>query len=122
MINYDKELVLSSKIYSIEDIKRIVNNIMTNYDIQEAYLFGSYARKEANEESDIDIMIKKSDTFTFLQLSSLANMLMSKFGKKVDIITQETYTDDIKYDDDEIKKVKERFYKQIQKEMVKIYG
>lgn len=122
MINYEKELVLSSKIYSIEDIKDIVGDIMKKFDIQEAYLFGSYARKEANENSDIDIMIKKSDSFTFLQLSSLANLLMSRFGKQIDIITQETYTEDVKYDDDEIKKIKQRFYREIQKEMVKIYG
>lgn len=122
MINYEKELVLSSKIYSIEYIKDVVGDIMKEFEIQEAYLFGSYARREATKNSDIDIMIKKSDSFTLLQLSSLANLLMSRFGKQIDIITQETYTDDIKYDDDEIKKLKQRFYKNIQKEMVKIYG
>ena len=121
-MNYDKELTLSAKIYTVEDIKNMVSEVMKEYDIEEAYLFGSYARSEANNKSDIDIMIKKNEDFSFLKLSSLANTLMSKLGKEVDIITQDTYTEDIQYDDEEIRNVKEKFYAQIRKEMVKIYG
>ena len=61
MDNVNNGLVLVSKVYSINDIKLIIKDIMKNYGIEKAYLFGSYARDEATIDSDIDIMIKIRD-------------------------------------------------------------
>ena len=36
-------------------ISSAVREVMPRYDITEAYLFDSYARNEADEESDVDI-------------------------------------------------------------------
>lgn len=113
------------KIYSIKEIKLIVNNIMKEYGIKEAYLFGSYARGEATSNSDIDIMIKirdKDDSFGLIKLSALENDLINAFGKSIDLIIEGTYTEETKYDGDNIKKAKEIFYGEVKKNMLKIYG
>ena len=44
---------------SINDIKTKITPICKNYDVAQAYLFGSYARGEATEDSDVDIRIDK---------------------------------------------------------------
>lgn len=115
-------LVLTNKIYTLKEIEKMSKDIFKRFEIERAYIFGSYAREEAKVNSDIDIMIKTSDTFSFLQLSSMANILMIAFRKEIDIITEETYTEDIKYDKEDKRILKERFYNKVKEEMVKIYG
>lgn len=45
-------------IYTIEQIKNKSKEVFDNQDfVKRAYLFGSYARGEATEKSDIDFMI-----------------------------------------------------------------
>ena len=63
---------MSEKVYTIEEIKAMLYDILKKHGIEKAYLFGSYARGEANQQSDVDIMIKKGKLKTLLQLSALA--------------------------------------------------
>ena len=44
-------------IYSLGELKRIIEPIASKYDISLVYLFGSYARGEATDSSDVDILI-----------------------------------------------------------------
>ena len=53
---------MKNKIYTFEEIKEITKVIFEKYNIKKAYLFGSYAREEAKEDSDIDIMIVKGNS------------------------------------------------------------
>ena len=43
---------------SIEDIKEKITPILEKYDVKYAGVFGSVARGEARDDSDIDILIK----------------------------------------------------------------
>ncbi|GAB2021685.1 nucleotidyltransferase domain-containing protein [Pseudolactococcus yaeyamensis] len=43
-------------ILTIEEIKAKVKPIAEKYGLKEVYLFGSYARGEADEKSDIDLV------------------------------------------------------------------
>lgn len=45
------------KIYAMNEIAAIIRPILQNYGVSRAYLFGSYARGEATEHSDIDLRI-----------------------------------------------------------------
>lgn len=42
---------------TLDEIKKAVATVCQKYDVNNAYLFGSYARNEADENSDIDIRI-----------------------------------------------------------------
>ena len=88
---------MTDKIYTLKEIINICTPILKKFKIQKAYIFGSYARGEARKDSDIDIMIKtkESDVRTLLDLGKLEIELEEKLGKKIDIILEETYTEEI---------------------------
>jgi predicted nucleotidyltransferase len=44
-------------IYTISDIQKLCTPIFLEWKIKKAFLFGSYARNEATETSDLDILI-----------------------------------------------------------------
>ena len=52
---------MSEKRYSIEELKKIIVPIAVKYHISKVYLFGSFARGDYNELSDIDLRIEKGE-------------------------------------------------------------
>ena len=89
--------------YSVEEIKAIVAVLAAQYGADRIYLFGSYARGDANSDSDIDLRIDKG-SIRGLQLGGLAADLEEAFGMPVDLIP--TGSLDIKFlrsiSDDEV--------------------
>ena len=74
-------------VYKIEEIAEKVRPIAERYDINKVYLFGSYARGEATEESDIDLFIVRPEKIG-LKFCSMWNELEEVLQKKVDIVSQ----------------------------------
>ena len=76
---------------SIEEIKNAVASVCKKYDVERAYLFGSYSRGEADEDSDVDIRIEKNKTSkklsSLFKVCSLEYELEKLLHKKVQIIT-----------------------------------
>lgn len=72
-------------IYTIDKIKDIVKPIADKYNVQSIYLFGSYARGEANENSDLDFLVFGGDKFKLTNIFSLAEDLRSAFQCRVDV-------------------------------------
>jgi predicted nucleotidyltransferase len=58
-------------VFTIDDIRKRVIPIVIKYGINTFSLFGSYARNEANENSDLDFVMDKGD-LKGLQYVSLA--------------------------------------------------
>ena len=52
---------MSEKIYTLEEIKLILENILKNMPVYNVILFGSYAKGTENEDSDIDIAVISDD-------------------------------------------------------------
>ena len=50
---------MTSKIYSIDEIKAMVAPIAEQYGVARIFLFGSYARGEAKPDSDLDFRVDK---------------------------------------------------------------
>lgn len=50
-------------------------------------IFGSYARGEQNESSDLDILIDFDETINLLELIGLEQELTELLGMKVDLVT-----------------------------------
>ncbi len=76
-------------IYTIDQIKNILEPIARKYNLPAVYLFGSYARGAAHEESDIDFLIDTTGTTlkSLLSLGALYNDLEEAFHKPIDLIT-----------------------------------
>ena len=114
---------MTKKVYAIEEIRELSKPIMMKYKIKKAYVFGSYARGEATEKSDIDIIIKKGDTvFSLVTLVKFEDDLKKVLKKNIDVVSEDTYTHDIKYDDSSKRLAKKLFYKNIKVDRKKIYG
>ena len=76
-------------IYSIDELKRRIEPVAKKYNLRAAYLFGSYARNEASDESDIDILIDRTDSKikSLFEMGGLYNDLCESIGRDVDLIT-----------------------------------
>ena len=78
---------MSDKIYTIDEIRRIVQPIAKNFGVEHVYLFGSYARGEADRSSDIDLRIDNGNVKGLFALAGLINSFSDALGKDVDVIT-----------------------------------
>ena len=81
--------------------------ILLKHNIREVYLFGSYARGEACNDSDIDIFCEKGDVDSLIKHSSLINELQESLGKKVDVVFISATMDEF-------------FEEQIRKDLIKL--
>lgn len=71
--------------YTVDEIKEIVAALAAQYGADRIYLFGSYARGDADKDSDIDLRIDKG-AIRGLQLGGLAADLEDALGIPVDLI------------------------------------
>ena len=77
---------MNTKIYSIEDIKKMIYDVLVHTDVNKAILFGSYAKNEPTPNSDIDILLDSNGKIKGLKFFAIIDMIKEKFGKEVDII------------------------------------
>lgn len=77
-------------IYTIDEIQKIAIPIVKQYGIDRLCLFGSYARGDANENSDLDFLIDKGELKGLMQYISLLNQLEEKFNCHVDLVSTGT--------------------------------
>ena len=70
---------------TIDEIKEIVTILAARYGADRIYLFGSYARGDANKDSDIDLRIDKG-AIRGLQMGGLAADLEDALGIPVDLV------------------------------------
>lgn len=79
-------------ILTIEEITKKVAPIAKKYNLKEVYLFGSYARGEAREDSDIDLLYVKFDNSMSLTTKyMLLDELEESLGKKVDLVSLQAF-------------------------------
>lgn len=93
------------------DISRIEKSVQTvgkKWNIKQAFLFGSYARGEATETSDIDLIFDIPDGTTYIDLGEMSNELFELLGVPIDITTLESLMQN------------PRFYKYIQDDLIDI--
>ena len=80
-------------IYTLDQIEGIILPIAEKYRLKAVYLFGSYARGAADEDSDIDLMIDTagSGLDTLFKLGALYEELSRAFCKEIDLITVSSF-------------------------------
>jgi predicted nucleotidyltransferase len=62
--------------------------IVDRYGVKELRLFGSTARDEAREDSDVDILVEFAAPATFDGYFSLLHFLEERLGCGVDLVTE----------------------------------
>ncbi|HEY9115452.1 MAG TPA: nucleotidyltransferase family protein [Bacteroidales bacterium] len=76
--------------------------LFSEYPIKSLAIFGSYARKEQNEDSDLDIMVEFNDKIG-VRFIDLAEELEKLIGFKVDLVSR--------------KGIKDKYYQKIQPDL-----
>ena len=94
--------------YSIEELKEIIVPIAEKYHISKVYLFGSFARGDYNEQSDVDLRIEKGELKGMFALCGLYTELEEALQMKVDVLTTGSLED--------------AFLKEIEKDEVMLYA
>ena len=79
-------------IYSVEELTQRIAPVAEKYGLREVYLFGSYARSEATEQSDVDILIDRTGSKIrgMFEMGGLYEDLRASIGKEVDLVTTQT--------------------------------
>ena len=107
---YLTDLILEDvnpSILTIKQIKDKIKPVMEKHRIKNVYLFGSYARGEANRNSDVDIYCDRGDVDSLWKHLSFQEELSEALGKEVDVITIGSQMHDY-------------FKKQLEEDMIKI--
>jgi uncharacterized protein len=83
--------------YSTEQVLQILRlkkqELQKRFPISEMALFGSYARGDNNEQSDIDILVdfnEKIDGFDYIRI---AHELEDTFNQKIDLVSRNSIRD-----------------------------
>ena len=70
-----------------ENIQKYADEKFKETGVKNVYLFGSYARGEANSNSDVDIYCDSGDVDTLFKAVAFNKELEIALGKKVDVVT-----------------------------------
>lgn len=76
---------MSGTIFSLEELRSILGDLLGRFDFTSVRLFGSYARGEATPASDIDLVVTYGSSSKTLDALSLGERLAERTGKSVDV-------------------------------------
>ena len=111
MLNERYEITEEKGLLTIEEIKQKVNELFDKEyagQINFCYLFGSYARGEANPKSDVDLYV--SSSLAGFHFVGLIEKLRQTLHKKIDLIRSSELENNID------------LVNEIMKDGIKIYG
>jgi len=92
-----------------DEICQVVKPVAQKYDIEQVYLFGSYARGDATEKSDCDFRIVGGKIRNLYDIAGIMLALEDALGKKIDIVLTKNIVD-------------EEFFSNIKEDEVLVYG
>ena len=70
---------------TIDEIKSIIAPLVSPYPISRVILFGSYARGDASECSDVDLIIDSEGRLSGFDFFGIAGLMIKKMPIKVDV-------------------------------------
>lgn len=75
---------MSEKVYTIEEIKKMLSELLRDKPVYKVTLFGSYAKQKATKKSDIDLIIDTNSELKGFALLKLISELEEKLQKEID--------------------------------------
>lgn len=94
--------------YTIDEIRTKAMPIAIRYGVDSFSLFGSYARGEADENSDLDFLIQKGSMKGLLSYLGMLAELEDVFNCHVDLVMKNAIKD-------------EEFLEEVDRDKVKLY-
>ena len=81
------------KLYTIDEIREKVKPVAERYGIEKVLLFGSYARGDATENSDVDLFISYRKLKGMFAIGGVYSDFEDVFGD-VDVVSEKALTAD----------------------------
>ncbi len=73
---------------TLNEIRNLITPVLELYHVKSAYVFGSYARGEANETSDVDLFVVfDNDEISLFEVGGLLETLKEVLQMNVDLLT-----------------------------------
>ena len=79
-----------------QDLYKNTKDILSQYGVKKAAVFGSYARGSNREDSDIDILVELGKSISLFDYVGLKLDLEDTLGKKVDLVQYKTIKPSLK--------------------------
>ena len=73
-----------------EQMLQTIRDYFSTQPVERAWLFGSYARGEEREDSDVDLLVDFDDDVSLMGHVRMMYALQDRLGKKVDLVTNGT--------------------------------
>ncbi len=70
-----------------ERIQEHMSELRSDYMVSRLGIFGSFARGEETESSDIDILVEFSESVDLFHFIRLQNYLAELLGRRIDLVT-----------------------------------
>ena len=76
-------------IYTLDEIARCIRPVAERYRLRAVYVFGSYARGEAGEDSDVDLLVDTdgANLKTLFALGGLYSDVEDALEKELSLVT-----------------------------------
>lgn len=68
-------------------LKSLKSDLTARYKVRSIGVFGSFARREERDESDVDLLVDFSEGADLFDLIELSQYLEEKIGRRVDLAT-----------------------------------
>ena len=72
-----------------ETLQQYLTNLQEQYQVKTLGVFGSYARGEATDNSDLDLLVEFQGDLTFDKYMDLKFFLEDLFDKKIDLVIRD---------------------------------
>jgi uncharacterized protein len=71
-------------------ISKLMPTLQETYHVASIEIFGSYARKEQSQKSDLDLLITFSQPYSLWELLDVKEFLTTKLKMKVDLVPKDS--------------------------------
>lgn len=92
MLSWIRQTPLSRE-EALETLTTLKPELQERFGVATLALFGSTARDEANNDSDVDLLVTFSDPITFRSFMGALHLIEDTLGKKVDLIPEDELRD-----------------------------
>ena len=80
-IDYQKFITLDRNVI----IRKIINTLKQFPKVKNAWIYGSFSRKDDEPGSDIDLAVKTDKTFSYFDLAEIQYQLENELHRKIDL-------------------------------------
>jgi len=82
----------------LSSLKNLKREVARDYSVKTIGVFGSVARSEETEQSDIDLLVEFSRPVGFVTFMRLEHFLSERLGVRVDLVTSDSLKPVIRQD------------------------